>query len=138
MRALPLWPEWAYMAVRGFKAMETRSRPIRTIVGERVVIHATLKGPEPVGWTCQPVARGALVGTVRVLDCVQMTPEYLRMMEGHPRERMLGDYRVGRWAFALTEPRAFVVPVPWKGSQGVFMVPDEVVRVAEHTFELAS
>jgi hypothetical protein len=142
VKAIGLWQPWGEWLINGDKAIETRPRPIRTLVGRRVAIHATLREPMEARAAAIKAAlaaglelpeldklpHGALIGTVHVIDCVQMTPAYLRMMERHPRERALGGYAVGRWAFAVKDPVRFPVPVPWKGSQGVFMVPDDLVE----------
>lgn len=144
MRAISFWQPWAQWVVDGEKAVETRPRPIRSLVGQTVAVHATLREPPEARVAAARAARvaglvmpeldglphGALIGTVRVLDCVAMTPQYLRMIGGHVRERALGDYRLGRYALALAEPVRFRQPVPWKGKQGVFMVPDQVVATA--------
>ena len=41
-----------------------------------------------------------------------------------PLEHLLGDFRPGRWAWALASPRALPVPFPWPGALGLFHVPD--------------
>ena len=146
MRALPLWQPWGHWIMQGVKRKETRPRSISTLVGERIVIHATAS--EPLAARAKAVKaaldaaiplpdldklpHGALLGTVRVVDMERMTRVFVQWMrEHHPHEYALGNYEVGRWAFTLAEPRPFPVPVPWKGSQGVFMVPGDVVRRAE-------
>lgn len=145
MRALPLYQPWASLVVDGVKRVETRPKPIRTLVGERIAIHATANEPliaraaavramigAGVSLDLEAIPHGALVGTVRVVDCVEMTETWVEWMRlNSPREFALGNYAPGRWRFRLDDPRRFARPVPWKGSQGVFMVPDQVVRTAE-------
>lgn len=36
-----------------------------------------------------------------------------------------GDWTPGRWAWPLLDPRPLAEPIPWKGKQGVFYVPDK-------------
>jgi hypothetical protein len=136
MRAWPLNQPHAQLVVDGIKAVETRPRPTRTLVGERVAIHANLshawdhrRSDWPFSeYDLSGCAYGALIGTVIVTDCIRMTAAYVRFMrESWPREFALGDYAVGRWAFALKGARRFEEPVPWRGSQGVFMVPDDLL-----------
>lgn len=136
MRALPLWQPWADLVVDGAKRVETRPRPLRTLVGERVAIHAALTRDHL--WRCVTppfdahlrdvdMWFGALVGAVTVISAFQMTTEYVRTMwEREPTEYAFGDYAPGRWAFQLRDPERFSAPVPWRGSQGVFFVPDDV------------
>lgn len=38
-----------------------------------------------------------------------------------------GDFSLGRYAWALRNPVMFKTPIPYKGAQGFFNVPDEVV-----------
>jgi hypothetical protein len=142
VRALGFWQPVAELIVAGVKCTETRGRPIRTLVGERIAVHANLTTEyDRLRWDwpwreydLRDLPHGALVGTVRVVDCLQMTVSYVRWMrERHAREHAMGDYAVGRWAFRLEDPVRFPVPVPWRGSQGVFMVPDQVVASAACT-----
>jgi len=46
----------------------------------------------------------------------------------HPQlvERALGDYRRGRWCMCLTDVCRLDVPIPFKGRQGWFEVPDSL------------
>jgi hypothetical protein len=127
MRALPLWQPW---------------RAISTLVGQRIAIYATKTEPPEGGeyWrTAWPFLEydldlpvGALIGTVLVAGSFGMTASYCRVMrENEPREHAMGKYEPGRWAFRLEEPRRWASPVPWRGRQGVFMVPDQVAATAE-------
>lgn len=138
MRALPLWQPWADLVVSGAKRVETRPRPISTIVGERVAIHATITRDHI--WRCatSPFCEhlpdedimwfGALIGTVRVVRADEMTEAYVAEMRvQRPAEFAFGDYAPGRWAFDLEAPERFREPIPWKGSQGIFFVPDEAL-----------
>lgn len=45
-----------------------------------------------------------------------------------PSERLLGDYSPGRYAWVLRDVRRLAMPVPCVGKQGLFDVPDDVVR----------
>lgn len=143
MRAIGLWQPWGEWLINGDKLIETRPRPMRTLVGQRVAIHATLREPmeaRAAAITAAYEARlplpdldklphGALIGTVFVDECFQMTATYVRYVREHwPREFALGDYAEGRWAFTLKDPMPFSWPVPWRGKQGVFMVPDELLH----------
>jgi hypothetical protein len=58
---------------------------------------------------------GALLGRVVMVDCVQ----------SHPSRFFFGP-----WGYVFEDPKAFTEPVPWKGAQHPFEVPDEVVEKA--------
>ena len=59
--------------------------------------------------------RGAVLGTVEIVDCVPVEEIIHTLSE---RERLLGDYSPGRFAWVLKNPVAFSMPVPAKGKQG--------------------
>lgn len=137
MRALPLWQPWADLVVNGAKTVETRPRPCRTIVGQRIAIHATLTKDHI--WRCdaepfkaalggEDMWFGAVVGTVRVVRAVEMDQRLVDFMREHePEEFAFGDWAPGRWAFQLEGAERLAKPVPWTGSQGIFFVPDEAL-----------
>ena len=45
-------------------------------------------------------------------------------------EREFGDYSPGRFAIICREPFAFAEPIPYRGAQGLFDVPDDVLTGA--------
>jgi hypothetical protein len=91
---------------------------------------------------------GAIVGRVDVVACYQtertdraapgsspdMPPmritlgdrtTVLRLSE---RERAFGDFGPGRFAWLCSNPVLFATPIPYRGAQGLFDVPDTVVQ----------
>jgi hypothetical protein len=88
---------------------------------------------------------GAIVGRVNVVDCVptafvrdslSLTPhiaegEYegkrWKCLDIGMRERAFGDYSTGRVAFLCSDFVPFAAPVPFRGAQGLFDVPEAVV-----------
>lgn len=86
---------------------------------------------------------GALIGVVHLIDCRRtedcIYPQSLSEVRAAtgppgmivtPREYAFGNYGPGRFAWIANRRRTFAEPIPWKGSQGFFDVPDEVVRAA--------
>lgn len=138
MRALPMWQPWASLVVMGVKRQETRPGPApSTIVGHRIAIHACLTrdhddvcGMEPFCfYTPDPdrLPHGALIGTVVVVDSTLITERSRTELSAYePMEFSLGNYMPGRWAWQLEDPVMFD-PVPWKGKQGIMIVPDSVI-----------
>lgn len=51
------------------------------------------------------------------------------MVEYRPddAEMAFGDYSPGRFAWLLADVKPFPAPLPWRGEQGMFDVPDEAV-----------
>lgn len=46
-------------------------------------------------------------------------------------ERSFGDYTAGRYAWLLIEVRSLPTPIPCRGAQGLFDLPDEVLRAVK-------
>jgi hypothetical protein len=152
MRAVSLWQPWASLVAIGAKEIETRGwRVPRTILGLRIAIHASKTRRalgvielEPFGSTlrrAKEVGRlvtvdgwlpfGAIVATAVVSGCTEMTTEFVGdLVARRPFEAAFGDYRAGRFAWHLSEVEPLGRPVPWRGSQGVFEVPDDLLVAA--------
>lgn len=138
MKALPLWQPWASLVAMGAKRVETRSWPApAAILGERVAIHACKTRDHIALCETFPFDRhirdaahlplGALVGTVLVVRCSEITDASADALEESlPEEFALGNYMSGRFAWVLRDAQPFVEPVPFRGMQGIFDVPDEL------------
>ena len=128
MKAFTIYQPYGYAIIAGLKQYETRPR--KTHIRGRVAVHAGrldevhatkhLSGndfwalmAEIGGKTDLP--RGAVLGTVEIVDCVPVEEIVHTLSE---RERLLGDYSPGRFAWVLRNPVAFSAPVPAKGKQG--------------------
>lgn len=151
VKCISLWQPWATLWVSGEKIGETRSW--YTAHRGPLVVHAAKKwnrelgraatsepfksalgrlGLDPTWLKCantSPTARkmmglGMLVGIVNIVDCVQITEE--NCPDGNERE--FGDYRLGRFRWIAEKPRMFSDPVPWRGSQGIFNIPDGILK----------
>lgn len=141
MKALPLWQPWASLVAIGAKRVETRDYPPGRLglrFGQRIAIHATKTDREL--WICeQPFFRdyiadparlplGAIVATC-ILDRASQITERLadEFPRLDPQEHAFGLYTPGRWAWVLKHVEPLAEPVPFKGSQGTFDVPDELL-----------
>ena len=67
----------------------------------------------PICETVLPL--GAVVGTVEIVDCVPVEEIADTLTE---RERALGDFSPGRFAWVLRNPVMFEKPIPARGQQG--------------------
>jgi len=121
MKAFTVYQPYAYAIVAGLKQYETR--PGRTNIRGRVAVHAgkrriTKDDMEivyrefPTWW---PERYGVVVGTVEIVDCL---PEEEVIPTLTERERKLGDYSPGSWAWVLKNPVMFDTPIPVRGKQG--------------------
>lgn len=94
--------------------------------------------------TVLKVVLGAIVGRVDVIDCFPtgnvagddlnaVAAPYVEQRSGQRvlfisnREHAFGDYTAGRFAFLCANPVAFDKPIPFRGAQGFFDVPDNLI-----------
>ncbi len=124
MKALSIRPPWSSLIVIGEKPVENRSWPTR--YRGPCVIHASktwdAEGArylrENMRIHVPPMGDhtfGALIGLADLCDCVQ----------DHPSRFFFGPF-----GFVFQEPIVFECPIPWRGMQGLFDVPDSVIHRA--------
>jgi hypothetical protein len=158
VKALPLWQPWASLVAVEAKRLETRSWPVpRGLIGKRIAIHATktpahlpLVGIEPFARRLlealeagtlvevdEHLPLGFIVATAVIDRCDPITLEFRNALyRRDPDEGAFGDYTPGRFAWTLRDVECLDPPVPFRGSQGMFDVPNELLgRPAEPTHE---
>jgi activating signal cointegrator 1 len=74
---------------------------------------------------------GALVGICNVVDCFRKADTY-QFVQAVNKRPWLGTHQhvEGPYCWVLTECRKFETPIPFRGAQGLFDVPDVVVAEA--------
>lgn len=138
MKAYTVYQPYAYATVAGLKHYETRPR--RTNIRGRVAVHAGKMDErratrslsdrnfwgvmEAIGGKTD-LPRGAVIGCVDIVDCVPVEEIMDKLTE---RERLLGDYSPGRFAWVLENPVMFDTPIPARGQQGWWEWPFVVVK----------
>lgn len=142
MKAISLWQPWASLVVLGEKKIETRSWD--TAYRGPLLIHAAKRqnlSELKMLFDC-PVFSGALKMSyhdaiaklpygciIGKVDLVQTeTSETIKgsgMLSG--QEAVFGNYDDGRYGWELDNPVLFDHPVGYKGSQGFFEVPCEII-----------
>lgn len=144
---LTLWEPWASMLFAGVKVHETRSwAPPRALVGQRIAVHAARRAVtlipelEPLlrakipGYPDLP--RGALLGTVVIAHAFEISQEVedatRHVLSGRAgsfgsesgpfnySDAVAGDWRVGRWAWRVVDPKRFPSPIPARGGQRIW------------------
>lgn len=82
---------------------------------------------------------GALVCVADLVDCRPTGSFTLAEITGPRRhkgattpgyewtEQQMGDFSAGRFGWVLENVRPFLAPIPFKGAQGFFQVPDELI-----------
>lgn len=141
MKAISLWNPWATLVATGAKRNETRSWPTRH--RGLLLIHATKNKDHDSIALCfeEPFLTalmeagiekpgdmpfGAIIAVCTLADCVRVETISDRVSE---TERAFGDYSDGRFAWLLKDVQA-IEPIEYRGMQGLFEVPDEVLRDA--------
>ena len=122
MKALSVRQPWAWAILHAGKTVENRSYP----TGYRglVAVHASAQ-PDRDGdvkllailgrYAGDVLDFGSLLGTVRVIGCVQDADTYSKWAER------------GAWHWLLADPVAFAEPIPCKGRLGLWTVPEGLV-----------
>ena len=134
MRTISLWQPWASGIALGLKTYETRGWS--TKVRGPVAIHAAKR------WT--PDVRSAASGMADRFAIAELADPprgaivaIAELTEVHPTENLredlseielaFGNYADGRFAWSLENVRALEEPIPFRGGQGFFSVPDELI-----------
>ncbi len=69
-----------------------------------------------------------MIATAVIDRCSRMTLESITALrERDPDEHAFGHYEPGRFAWVLRDVERLAVPVPFRGSQGIFDVPNELL-----------
>lgn len=137
MKALSISQPWTELILAGEKLIENRKWA--TKVRGRVLVHAPLSfDSDAVAFICKtlraherddlrmhlvegPIPRGALLGTVEILDCLPV--EEMRRVIVPDQE----PWAFGPFCYSLANATRFDTPIPWKGALGFFDVPDNVL-----------
>jgi LSD1 subclass zinc finger protein len=148
MKCISLWQPWASLIVIGAKHYETRhwstsyrgkilihaakrwGRDIDQLVVREPFRSALVNGGCRTPWS---LPLGMIVGVADIVECYLCDTRALIGPKGISRplpsepELSLGDYTQDRYAWKLENPRRFPTPIPYRGLQQIFNVPDEVV-----------
>jgi hypothetical protein len=139
MRAISLWQPWASLLIANprIKIYETRSW--ETMCRGPVIIHAAKKNDREIAeimlsmqglfakFGINPLSLpfGSLIGVVDLTACRRMTETNVRSVTD--LERQCGDWAEGRFAWRCDNPVAFDKPIPFRGAQGFFNVPQSIL-----------
>jgi hypothetical protein len=136
VRTISLWQPWASLVAIEAKRIETRHWPApASLVGQRIGIHAAKTTAHLRICSEWPFSEhiadpralplGAVVATAVLARCREITSEGAALLEERDREEAaFGLYAPGRFAWVLSDVAALDDPLPFRGSQGFFDVPD--------------
>ena len=144
MKAISLWQPWGSLwlatsaAGDRFKLHETRHWHIKdqwrdSRPGDRIAVHAAKKFEKDHDPTLAEILRkafgpdwfrtlptGALIGSIAVIGCYPTAT----LHDLGADDIVCGNFEEGRWAWRGENPQILAKPIPWRGSQGIFNVPD--------------
>lgn len=127
MRAISLWQPWASAIALELKKVETRhwSTPYRG----PLVIHASKRWDRDqrdfaADNHLRDLPFGALICVVGLVD-VRKSEEMIAYVSD--LEKRYGNFGPNRYGWCLSAPTVFAKPIPFKGHQGFFDVPDELL-----------
>jgi hypothetical protein len=114
MKALSIKQPWAALIVSGIKPVENRSWA--TSYRGPLLIHASKRHDHEanVRLDATHLVHGAIVGIVDLIDIVTAHPS---------------PYFTGPYGWVLANPRRIEPPIPMRGQQRLFDVPDDLVRL---------
>jgi hypothetical protein len=141
MKAISLWQPWASLWCSERKVHETRHW--RCSHRGWLLVHAAkcfanafdLDDPlrlilddEFGGDWARELPTGALIGMVKVVDCLP-TQTLVGDAAASDDDRACGDFAPGRFAWKRGEFRVFDRAIPYRGAQGFFNVPDDLIAL---------
>lgn len=143
LRVISIWQPYASLAILGHKKYETRGWPAPTsLIGQRIGIASTkvinykqikafakpnfqkhFQQLDDLEWlfalNLADFWHGHLLGTVKLDSCHKMTRKMIK--EVGAKERAFGDWKIGRYAWSLVDPKPLKKPIPVRGQQGVWI-----------------
>ncbi len=141
MKAISLWQPWASLWCSGVKIHETRhwptnhrgwllvhaaKRSIDDFVGSGDRLDEICDGTFGHHWGID-LPRGAIVGMVNVIACRKTEDILQGYYDADDYE--CGDFSHGRYGWQADNFKAFTKPIPYRGQQGMFTVPDSLVPI---------
>lgn len=151
MKALTLWQPWASLVVAGAKPYEFRSwRPPSSVIGQRIVIHASARKPCPreVAQLIRLLEAGGRYAGATCLKPIDAALEVLRAGEwplgvglgtaivGEPvsGDQLAIDFGVvkandssrdyhANWGWPMLDIDRWPEPIPMRGAQGLWTWP---------------
>jgi hypothetical protein len=127
MKALSICQPWAELILQGRKTIELRTW--QTSYRGRLAIHAsqTVREEACVAYGVDPgrVVRGALVGTVELVDILTLDErDWEALRDQH---LSLHNFSGPTFGWRLEDPQRLPQPIPMRGRMSLFNVPDDLI-----------
>ena len=127
MKVISIQEPYATLIALGHKKIETRSW--KTSYRGDILIHASLsktflksiKNKEVLNIIKDiDLNYGMIICKAKLIDCIEMTKDYLEKIKSNPKEKQLGIYEEGRYAWLLDEIELLETKIPIKGKLGLW------------------
>lgn len=133
MKTLSFHQPWAELILQGRKTIDLRTW--RTHYRGRIAIHAGQKANHEAciayGLNADRLPRGALVGTVEIVDIEPLDQEgFERLREQHLAVKDYPEYPAALFGWRLAGAQRLPAPVPMPGRRQLYDTPDELLAGA--------
>lgn len=133
MKALSLWQPWASLWACGRKSYETRSWS--TAYGGAVLVHAAKRIETDISEELREICEDEFGGHwprelpagALIAICNRVICKPTEALSPDRDECAQGNFTPGRYAWDAVGMRELPAPIPWRGMQGLFDVPDHVI-----------
>lgn len=125
MKALSICQPYPHLILTGEKRVENREW--RTDYRGPLLLHAGKSRQWLQGYPPDGLVFGAIVGVADLVDCLHI--HHIRSGaydDTHPWIRT-HLHTEGLWCWVVENPRRFEAPIPWRGSLGLFDVPEHAL-----------
>lgn len=143
MKCLSLWQPWASAIALGFKKIETRdwqtryTGPLAIHAAKRKITKEDLEYLKGYPYweqllallPLQDMPYGCIVATCKLQVCLSTEDIYPSALVDE-REAFWGNYEPGRYGWCLKDVHGLAMPIPFKGAQGLFDVPNALFTKA--------
>jgi len=144
MKAISLWQPWATFVAIGWKTIETRThQKFNSLIGQSIAIHATMKIDKLGEWfdyipSHISIVQGVNIEQLISISCgtIVCTASVTAMrwapnvdFKEHERWNWQAMCEIGgKFCLFLEDIKPLRIRIPFRGGQGIFNVPDELIK----------
>ena len=127
MKTISIQEPYASLILNGYKKIETRSW--KTNYRGDILIHAslsknfikTITDKEVLNLIKDmPLNYGKIICKAKLVDCIEMTDDYIEKIKLNKQEYSLGIYKTKRYAWVLDNVKPIKDPIEIKGKLGLW------------------
>ncbi len=127
MKVLSIQEPYATLIKEGYKRIETRSWKttyrgeifIHSSSGKRFLKEITNKELTTIVDKLN-LSYGNIICKATLVDCIEMTEEFIHTIKENNQEYIMGNYEVGRYAWVLQDVTPLENPIKTKGKLGIW------------------